>query len=75
MLLNSLGFLVLTGAIFFEPSLLAGQRKLITYLLIAYTLVTLLGSFVLNPSYGPLGVIVKIDEVLLIIALWLYKDK
>lgn len=29
----------------------------------------------LNSSYGPLGIITKVDEVLLIIALWLYKDK
>ncbi len=75
MLLNGLGFLVLTGAIFFEPSFLAGWRKRIIYLLIAYTLVTILGFFVLNSSYGPLGMIAKIDEILLIIALWFYKDK
>jgi hypothetical protein len=75
MLLNGLGFLVLTGAVFFEPSFLAGQRKLIIYLLIAYTLVTILGFFVLNSSFGPLGIIAKIDEILLIFALWIYKDK
>lgn len=75
MLLNGLGFLVLTGAVFFEPSFLLGQRKLIIYLLIAYTLVTILGFFVMNSSYGPLGIIAKIDELLLIVVLWIYKDK
>ena len=75
MLLNGLGFLVLTGTVFFEPSFLAGQRKLIIVLLIAYTLVTILGFFVMNTSYGTLGIFTKIDEVLLIIALWIYKDK
>jgi hypothetical protein len=75
MLLNGLGFLVLTGAILFETDFLVKQRKLTIYLLIAYTLVTILGFFVLNSSYGPLGIITKIDEILLIIALWLYKDK
>jgi hypothetical protein len=75
MMLNGLGFLVLTGAVFFEPSFLAGQRKLIIYLMIAYTLVTILGFFVLNSSYGPLGIISKIDEILLIVALWIYKDQ
>lgn len=75
MMLNGLGFLVLTGAVFFEPSFLAGQRKLIIYLMIAYTLVTILGFFVLNSSYGPLGIISKIDEILLIIALWIYKNR
>ena len=75
MFLNGLGFFMLTVSIFFEPSFLAEQRKLMIYLLIAYTLVTILGFFVLNSSYGPLGIIAKIDEILLIIALWLYKDK
>ena len=75
MLLNGLGFLVLTGAIFLEPSFLAGQRKLIIYIFVAYTLVTIVGFFVLNSSYGPLGIIAKIDEAFLVIALWLYKDK
>lgn len=75
MMLNGFGFLVLTGTVFFEPSFLAGQRMLIIYSLIAYTLVTIFGFFVMNSSYGPLGIISKIDEVLLIAALWIYKDK
>jgi hypothetical protein len=76
MLLNGLGFFVLTLTVFFNPTFLAGQRKLIFYLFMAYTLVTFIGFFVLNsPPYGPLAIIAKIDEVLLIIALWLYKDQ
>ena len=75
MMLNGLGFLVLTGAVFFEPGFLAGQRKMIIYLLVVYTLITILGFFVLNSSFGPLGIFTKIDEVLLIVALWIYKDK
>ena len=75
MFLNGFGFLVLTSSIFFEPDFLAGQRIRIIYLLIVYTLVTILGFFVLNSSYGPLGIITKIDEILLIIALWFFKDK
>jgi hypothetical protein len=44
--------------------------------LILYTLVTIVGFFVLNnPPFGPLGIIAKIDEVLLIVFLWLYRDK
>ena len=74
--LNGLGFLVLTGLIFFEPAFLSGQRKLIIYLFIAYTLVTIVGFFVLNsPPFDPVGIITKLVEVLLIIALWLYRDK
>jgi len=74
MLLNGLGFLVLTWAVLANPSFLAGLRKTIFYMFMAYTLVTIVGFFVLNsPPYGPLAIIAKIDEVLLIIALWLYK--
>lgn len=75
MLLNGLGFLVLTWAVFANPGFLAGLRKPIFYLFMAYTLVTIVGFFVLNsPPYGPLAIIAKIDEVLLMVALWLYKD-
>jgi hypothetical protein len=76
MLLNGLGYFALTGAVFFNPGFLAGQRKLIIYLFMAYALVTIVGFFVMNaPPYGPLGIIAKIDEVLLIIALILYRDE
>jgi hypothetical protein len=76
MLLNGLGYFVLTLAIFFNPAFLSTQRKWIFYVFIAYTIVTIVGFFVLNsPPYGPLGIIAKVDEVLLIVALWLYKDQ
>ena len=76
MLLNGLGFFVLTWAVFANPSFLAGQRKLIHYLFMLYILVTIVGFFVLNtPPYGPLGIIAKVDEVLLLIALWLHPDR
>jgi hypothetical protein len=73
--LNGLGFIVLTGLVFFEPAFLSGQRKLIIYLFLAYTLVTIVGYFVVNSAYDLIGIITKVDEVLLMIALWLYKDK
>ena len=76
MLLNGLGFFVLTWAVFAAPDFLSGQRKLIPYLFIVYTLITIVGFFVLNtPPFGPLAIIAKIDEVLLMIALWLHKDQ
>lgn len=75
MFLNGLGFFVLTWAVLANPGFLAGLRKTIFYLFMAYTLVTIVGFFVLNsPPYGPLAIIAKIDEVLLMAALWLYKD-
>ena len=73
--LNGLGFLVLTGVVFFNPAFLSGQRKLIMYLFMVYTLVTIAGFFVVNsPPYDLIGIISKANEVLLLIALWLYKD-
>ena len=76
MLLNGLGYFVLTLVVFFDPAFLAGQRKPFFYLFLVYTLITFLGFFVLNfPDYGPLGIIAKLDEVFLMIALWMMKDK
>jgi hypothetical protein len=74
--LNGLGFFVLSGLVFFDPPFLSGQRKLIIYLFMAYTLVTILGYFLVNSfPFDLIGIISKVDEVLLLIALWLYKDK
>jgi hypothetical protein len=74
--LNGLGFIVLTGLVFFDPAFLSEQRKLIIYLFMAYTLVTIVGYFVLNSTpFDLIGIITKLVEVLLIFALWLYKDK
>ncbi len=74
--LNGLGFLVLTGFVFFNPAFLSKQRKLIIYLFMAYTLVTIVGFFVVNSApYDLVGLITKLDEILLMVALWLYKDK
>ena len=74
--LNGLGFFVLTGLVFFDPAFLSGRRKVLIYVFIAYTLVTIVGYFVVNSApFDLIGIITKLDEVLLIITLWLYKDK
>ena len=74
--LNGLGFLILTGLLFFDPAFLSKQRKLLIYLFMAYTLVTIVGFFMLNSApFDFISIITKLDEVLLIIALWLFKDK
>ena len=73
--LNGLGFLVLTGLVFFDPAFLSGRRTWLMYGFMAYTLVTFVGFFVLNaPPYDTIGIIAKVAEVLLLVALWLYKD-
>ena len=73
--INGIGFIVLTGLVFFDPAFLSGQRKLIVYLFLVYTLVTIVGYFLVNSAYDMIGIITKVDEVLLMIALWFYKDK
>jgi hypothetical protein len=74
--LNGLGYLVLTGLVFINPAFVSGRRTLLLYLFMAYTLVTIVGYFVLNaPPYDTVGIVTKVAEVLLLVALWLYKDK
>jgi hypothetical protein len=75
MLLNGLGYFVLTWAVVANPGFLSGQRKLLHYAFMLYTLVTFVGFFVLNDEYGPLGIIAKVDEVLLLIFLWLHREQ
>lgn len=75
MLLNGLGYFTLTWAIFTNFGFLAKRRRLIHYLYMAYTMVTIVGFFVMNDTYSPLGIITKVDEVLLLIALWLNLDR
>ena len=77
MLLNGLGFFVLTLVVFLNPEFLSGYRKIIHYLFMAYILVTIVGFFVLNAGepFGPLAIISKIDEALLLVALWLHLKK
>jgi hypothetical protein len=71
-ILNGAGYLVLIVALYFIPQL-AGQRSLIRWVLLAYTAVTFVLYFVFNwPNiWGPLGLIDKAVELVLIILLWL----
>lgn len=73
--LNGLGYLALIAALYFLPQL-AGQRSLIRWALMGYTAVTFILYFVFNwPNiWGPLGLIDKSIELILIILLWLDKN-
>jgi hypothetical protein len=75
MLLNGLGYFVLTLVIFVNPKILAVHIKLLHYLFMLFTLITIVGFFLLNDSYGPLGIIAKVDEIVLLVALWLHSNK
>ena len=74
--LNGLGYLGLLGAFIINPGFLAGQRRLLHYAFIAYTAITILAFLAMGDTglggkpFNPVGWVTKIDEVLLILALW-----
>lgn len=71
-LLNGVGYLVLLAALYFIPQL-APQRSLIRWVLLVYTAITFILYFVFNwpDVWGPIGLIDKGVELVLIILLWL----
>ncbi len=74
--LNGLGYLALLGVLLRPPRLLEDQRALVHFGFIAYTAVTILAWLFINGDFSdPIGVITKLDEVLLIVALWLHLKK
>ena len=71
--LNGLGYLALLAAFLLNLPFLAGREKLVSYVFICYTAVTIVGYFAINGAGGftyPLGLVTKIIEVILITALW-----
>ncbi len=73
--LNGVGYLALIVALYFLPQL-AGQRALVRWALIGYTAVTFILYFVFNwpDIWGPVGLLDKGIELVLIILLWLDKN-
>jgi len=71
-ILNGIGYLVLIVALYFVPQLTA-QRSLMRWLLLAYTAVTFILYFVFNwpDVWGPVGLIDKAVELVLIVLLFL----
>ena len=74
-ILNGLGYLALVVGLYFLPPL-ARQRGLIRWLLLIYTALTFVLYFVFNwpEIWGPLGLIDKAVELVLIILLWLDRN-
>ncbi len=66
--LNSLGYLALVAAFFFNPSIVAGRRRLLSYAFMAFAAVTVL-AWVAIGARTTLGYATKVDELLLIAAL------
>jgi hypothetical protein len=67
--LNGLGYLGLLAALWFPLSFLAGRERLVHYVFIGYTAVTILG-WVAVGARNIVGYGDKLIEVLLIAALW-----
>lgn len=74
---NALGYLALLVALFWPPAFLAGmvrgRERLLHYVFIGYTAVTVIAYFAVNGAGGftnPIGLVTKVVEVLLIVALW-----
>jgi hypothetical protein len=69
-LLNGIGYLVLIAALYFLPQT-AGQRSTVRWVLLAYTAVTFVLYFVFNwpDIWGPVGIVDKVVELILIILL------
>lgn len=74
-ILNGLGYLVLIVALYFIPQL-ADKRALVRWVLLGYTALTFVLYFVFNwpDIWGPLGIIDKLIELILIILLWLDRN-
>ena len=71
--LNGIIFLALIYAVAGAPAFLAGREKLMHYLLIGFSALTILLWYFLNGDFtDPVGLATKIDELLLIIFTWLH---
>lgn len=74
--LNGLGYLGLLSLFFTQPAFVADQWDLFHYLFMAFAAVTIVAFFALGGTgFGgtevdPLGYLTKLDEVILIVALW-----
>jgi hypothetical protein len=73
--LNGLGYLGLLAALLLTIPFLAGRRLLVLYVFVFYTALTFVLYFAFNgfSNIGVSAIIVKLAELLLIIALLLYR--
>jgi hypothetical protein len=72
-ILNGISYLVLVYAVVAPPSFLEGRESLMHYLLMAFAALTIVLWYFLNGDFSdPIGLVTKIDEILLIIFTWLH---
>lgn len=70
--LNGLGYLGLLAAFFFNLPWISRQRTLVHYLFMLFAAVTIVAWFILGDMGDLVGILTKIDEAILIIALFLH---
>jgi hypothetical protein len=70
--INGLGFLALLGAWYFTPGFLKNYRTAIHWIFILYTAVTIAAWVATGDLNDPLGILTKIDEFILLVALFLH---
>lgn len=79
--LNGLGYLGLLGLFFLQPAFVAEQWDFLHYIFMGFTAVTIVAFFVLGGTgFGgtevdPVGYATKVDELILIVALWMHKGQ
>ncbi len=76
--LNGLGYLALLAALFLPASFLRENRGLVYWAFIAFTILSILAWVVLGDKSWPggaLGYLTKLDEIVLVILLWLDKPR
>jgi hypothetical protein len=69
-ILNGLGYLALLGALFLPIPQLTGYRALVRWALVGYAALTIV-LWILMGSRIPIAYVAKVDEVILIVLLWL----
>ncbi|HEX6385014.1 MAG TPA: hypothetical protein VF177_10120 [Anaerolineae bacterium] len=75
-ILNGLGYLALLAAIYLPLEFLAGYRSLAKWVLMGYAALTVILYFAMNwpDVWGPLGIITKVIELVLIGLLWVDRE-
>ena len=68
-IVNGLGYLVLLGLFWFNPSFVAERRSLLHYAFMAYTAVTIL-AWIPGGTRDLTAYLTKISELILLVALW-----
>jgi hypothetical protein len=69
-ILNGLGYLVLLAAYFLPLPFAKGNRGLVRWVFIGFTIVTILGWVAIGDKSWALGYVTKLIELVLVVLLW-----